>query len=330
MEVPILLIGGTTASGKSALALRIAGMTDGIVVNADAQQLYRDLPILTAQPGPEERARVPHRLYGILPPEEATTVGLWLRLLAPVLEEARRTHRPLLLVGGTGMYLKCLLHGLAPVPEIPAAVRRRLRALDLPGPELHARLRQRDPVMAARLRPGDRQRILRALEVVEATGRSLAEYHHQSRRQLELPGPVRAVALLPRRAELARRIERRIEAMLAAGLLEELSRLARQRPDLRTLPIARVHGCRELLDHLEGRMSLDAAIARIATVTRQYAKRQSTFFRRQLPEFAPVSAFGEELGDLATELAAWLRTAARGARAGGSPPAGAQPRAERA
>ena len=311
VSVPILLIGGTTASGKSALALRVAELTGGIVVNADAQQLYRDLPILTAQPDAGERARAPHRLYGILPPEAETTVGLWLELLAPVFEEARRTARALVLVGGTGMYLKCLLRGLAPVPAVPEPVRRKVRALDLPTPELHARLRARDPEMAARLRPSDRQRILRALEVVEATGRSLAEYLRKTRPPLPLPGPMRAVALLPPRAELARRIERRIEAMLEAGLLDELRRLARARPDLRALPIARVHGCRELLDHLEGRVSLEAATARIATVTRQYAKRQSTFFRHQLPEFAPVSGFGDELGDLARTLASWIEEVRR-------------------
>ena len=294
MGPPILLIGGTTASGKSALALRLAEAAGAWIVNADAQQLYRHLPRLTAQPSAADLRTVPHRLYGILPPETATSVALWLDRLEPVLKEARAHGTPLILVGGTGLYLKALLHGLAPVPPIPAAVRERLRGLPLPAPELHRLLAAKDPIMAARLHPTDRQRILRALEVVEATGRSLASFQQEPHRRLPLAGPVRGIALLPDRSLLHARIQARLERMLEEGVIEEVAALWRLRPDLRDLPVARVHGLLPLLDRLEGRISLEQAKERILIQTRQYAKRQSTFFRHKLPELRPVRAFGDE------------------------------------
>lgn len=306
MASRILFIGGATASGKSALAVGIAERTGALVVNADAQQLYRDLPILTARPDAAEQARAEHRLYGVLPPEAATSAGRWLELVLPVLREAEREARPVVIVGGTGLYMKCLLEGLAPVPPIPPEIRDRLRALPVPAPELHRMLAARDPVMAARLRPGDRQRILRALEVIEATGRSLAELQRDTRPPLDLAGRTRGVALLPPRSRLEARIARRLDAMLAAGMLEELAALRERRPDLARLPIARVHGCREFLAHLEGRVSRERARLRTIEVTRQYAKRQRTFFRRQLHGFLLLEEIGETLDPRARALAAWL------------------------
>ncbi len=211
-----------------------------------------------------------------------------------------------MIVGGTGLYMKCLLKGLAPVPPIPPEIRDRLRALPVPAPELHRMLAARDPVMAARLRPGDRQRILRALEVIEATGRSLAELQRDTRPPLDLAGRTRGVALLPPRSRLEARIARRLDAMLAAGMLEELAALRERRPDLARLPIARVHGCREFLAHLEGRVSRERARLRTIEVTRQYAKRQRTFFRRQLHGFLLLEEIGETLDPRARALAAWL------------------------
>lgn len=324
VTVPILLIGGTTASGKSELALRFAERTGALVVNADAQQLYRDLPILTAAPGPADLARAEHRLYRILGPDAATSAGDWLERLRPVLAEAEARGRPVCLVGGTGLYMKALLEGLAPVPPVPAAIREELRNCRLDTAALYARLAARDPAMAARLRPGDRQRILRALEVVEATGRSLLEFRRATRPAFDLRGPVFGVALLPPRQPLRRRIAARFARMLEAGVLDEVRDLAGRVPHLDTLPIARLHGARELLRVLRAEWRLPEAAARIVTVTARYAKRQRTFFRTQLPGFRPIEAFGEELGDPAEAFAAELATG-RGAATEHAPSAATVP-----
>ncbi len=309
----MLLLGGATASGKTALSLELAARSGALVVGADAQQLYRDLPVLTARPTPAEMARAPHRLFGILGPEVATTAGAWLELVRPVLAEAVAAGRPVVLVGGTGLYMLALLRGLAPVPPVPEAVRRRWREDPRPTAALHAELARRDPGMAARLAPGDRQRILRALEVITATGRSLADFWPATAPPVTFAAGVEGVALLPSREVLARRIAARVEAMLTAGVLEEIRALAAVRPDLRRLPIARLHGLRAFLDHLEGRANLAAATARTVLETRRYAKRQRTFFRGRLGGFRPVEACGPEVpARLLAELLAFLRGARPG------------------
>lgn len=318
VDVPVLLLGGTTASGKTALSLQLAAATGAVVVNADAQQLYRDLPILTARPTPEEEAWAEHRLFGILGPEEETTAGRWLELVLPVLEEAGARGVPVILVGGTGLYMLRLLSGLAPVPPVPEDVRRRWREDPRPAPELHAELARRDPATAARLRPNDRQRILRALEVIEGTGRPLRDWQRETRPPVAF-ARLRGIALLPPRDRLWARIERRLDAMLRAGVLEEIRALAARIPHLRRLPLARLHGLREFLDHLEGRTTLEGARERTVIVTRQYAKRQSTFFRHQLPVCTPVEAFGEAVPQaVVEELRAFLEGAGGAASAGAS------------
>lgn len=292
MRPPLLLIGGTTASGKSQLALRLAQATGGVVVNADSMQLYRDLRILTARPAPAAEALVPHALYGVLDAAETGSVGRWLELLAPVLERCRGEGRPALVVGGTGLYLEALREGLAPVPEIPTALRARLRAeaAGVPAAELHRRLAARDPVMAARLRPSDPQRILRALEVLEATGRSLADWQAAPRHRLALPGRVLGIALLPPADVVARRIEERLARMVAAGGLEELRRLLARTDLAADAPLLRATGVPELKAVLEGHTTLAEGLARAATATRRYAKRQRTFLRHRL---AALRAFAE-------------------------------------
>lgn len=290
------MIGGTTASGKSALATALAERFGAVIVNADSQQLFADLPILTARPTPEEEARLPHRLYGVLGPTEQPSAGRWLGMVVPLLEQLGRDGQPAILVGGSGLYLHALLHGLAAIPPVPAELRARLReaSRDLPSAALHARLAALDPLTAARLRPSDRQRILRALEVLEATGRPLAAWQEGPRRPPIRPRALLAVALLPPAAVTGPRIERRLEAQLEAGALAEVAELARREPGLDALPIARVHGCRELLAVHEGRLDLEAARVRIAAQVRAYAKRQRTWFRHQLPELEPLPATGEE------------------------------------
>lgn len=303
----LIVIGGSTASGKSALALALAEAVGGVVVNADSQQLFRDLPTLTARPTPEDEAAAPHRLYGVLGPDEQPSVARWLALALSVLAEATAQRRPAIVTGGTGLYLHALLHGLPEIPDIPDEVRGPLRATveREPAEATHARLAVLDPVMAARLRPSDRQRILRALEVVLATGRSLAEWQATPRRRPLLPASRLTVALVPPARVVAPRIETRLARMLAAGVLGEVEDLRRRRPDVADLPIAKVHGVRDLLAVQGGRQSLDEAAARIAAQIRQYAKRQRTWFRHQLPELEPIAAVGEDPAVLAHALARW-------------------------
>lgn len=306
------MIGGTTASGKSALALSLAREVGGLVVNADSQQLFRDLPTLTARPTPEDEAQAPHRLYGIQGPDEQASAACWLGLLAPLLRAAGTDPRPLVLTGGTGLYLEALLRGLAPVPAIPDELRAALRgeSADLTAETVHARLRAADPVMAARLLPSDRQRTLRALEVVLATGRSLAAWQADPPVRPALPGPLVGVALLPPPAVTTPRVEARLRAMLAGPALAEVEELLARRPDLAALPIAKVHGCRELLAVALGRLDPAAAEERTAAQVRQYAKRQRTFLRGRLPELEPLPLTGE-----APEALARLRERLRDASA---------------
>jgi tRNA dimethylallyltransferase len=295
----IVVIGGPSASGKSALALRLAAAQGGVIINADSMQLYRELPLLTARPGPEDAARVPHRLYGILDAADPASAGRWLELAGAAIGESAAAGRLPIVVGGTGLYLKALLHGLAPVPEVPAAVRRATQETfaRLGGPAFHAELGRRDPVMAARLRPGDRQRLLRAFEVLTATGRSLAEWQREPPFRVPLPEPVQGFALLPPRPELHRRIERRLQAMLDAGALAELEALRAARPDP-DLPLLRAVAVPELMACLEGRLDRAAALTGAIARTRQYAKRQITWLRHQLPELQPLRGFGDELAAL--------------------------------
>ena len=204
-----LLIGGATASGKSALAVALARRLDGVVVNADSVQLYRDLPLLTARPDADELRMAPHRLYGFLPPDAPVSAAVWLDLVLPAMRAVWDEGRLPILTGGSGLYLHALLHGLAPVPPIPDNLRAAVRAL--PHGELLERLGAEDPRMAARLRPNDRQRLMRALEVVRATGRSLADWQDLPRHP-PLPGLRAAgLVLLPDRALLRRRIQARME-----------------------------------------------------------------------------------------------------------------------
>jgi tRNA dimethylallyltransferase len=297
----LVVIGGSTASGKSALALALAQASGGVVVNADSQQLFADLPILTAQPAAADRARAPHRLYGLLAADEQPSVGRWLVLVEAELAAARREGRSAVVAGGTGLYLHALLHGMPDMPSIPAELRASLRAWAsaAPAEELHARLRRHDPAMAERLRPGDRQRALRALEVVLATGRSLRDWQAAPRRRAALPAATVAVALVLPAAVVNPRIDARLEAMLAAGAADEARGLLRHRPDALRLPIAKVHGLRELAAVSEGRLGLADARAAVAAQIRRYAKRQRTWFRHQLPELVPVEEAGASEAALA-------------------------------
>jgi tRNA dimethylallyltransferase len=281
-----VLIAGPTASGKSALALELAEKTGGVVINTDSMQVYRDLRIITARPTPAEELRVPHCLYGHVDAAVNFSAGAWVTDAANMLAEVRGQKRLPIFVGGSGLYFKALTRGLSAVPPIPAEVRQGVRArLERDGVEaLHAELAQRDPISAERLKPRDRTRIARALEVVVATGRSLTDWHREGLPPLLPPGQFSALFLAPERDQLYARIDARFDAMLAAGALEEVAALASRKLDP-LLPAMKAHGVPVLIRHLNGEISREKAVEFGRADTRHYAKRQFTWFRHQLPEF---------------------------------------------
>jgi tRNA dimethylallyltransferase len=281
-----VLIAGPTASGKSALALAIAEAHGGMIINTDSMQVYRDLRVLTARPTRQEEARAPHRLYGSIDAAVNFSAGAWVNEAAKALADARTENRLPIFVGGSGLYFKALTRGLSAVPPIPLEVRDDVRArLQRDGVEaLHVQLKQRDPASAERLKARDRARVARALEVFEATGRSLTEWHRDGLPPLLSPGQFSAVFLAPDRDELYTRIDSRFDAMLQAGALDEVAALAARRLDP-LLPAMKAHGVPALIRHLAGGITLQEAAAIGCADTRHYAKRQFTWFRHQLPEF---------------------------------------------
>jgi tRNA dimethylallyltransferase len=290
----VILIAGPTASGKSALALGLAEQLRGVVINADSMQVYRDLRIITARPTPAEEARVPHRLYGHVDAAENYSVGRWLADARAALADAQREGRLPIVVGGTGLYFKALTRGLAAIPPIPADIRAAVRdRLEAEGAAaLHAELSRRDPASGQRIRPGDGVRIVRALEVIEATGRSIADWHRDGMQPAVDPGRTVKVFLDVARDELYRRIDVRFDAMLAAGALDEVRALDARKLDP-LLPAMKAHGVPWLRRHLKGEIPLSRAAAEAKKDTRHYAKRQATWFRHQLPEWpwvAPADA----------------------------------------
>jgi len=288
-EPATILIAGPTASGKSALALALAERHGGTVINADSMQVYRDLSIITARPTAEEEARVPHRLYGHVDAAVNFSVGRWCTEFEAVLAEARGEGRAAVIVGGTGLYFSALTRGLAAVPPIPAQIRDDVRGrLAKEGvAALHAELARQDPAAAAHLRPGDRARVTRALEVVLATGRSLLLWHEDNMPARLDPARAAKIFLMPERDALLSRIDSRFDAMMAAGALDEVRTLAARHLDP-SLPAMKAHGVPWLIRHLDGAITLAVAVEGAKRDTRQYTKRQATWFRNQLPDFAWV------------------------------------------
>jgi len=286
----IILIAGPTASGKSALALALAEKLGGEIINADSMQVYRDLRIITARPTPDEERRVPHRLYGHVDAAENYSAGRWCTNAAAVLAVTRQESRPAIIVGGTGLYFSALTRGLAAVSPIPAKIRNDVRArLASEGPAaLHAELTARDPAAGARLMPGDRARVTRALEVVLATGRSILDWHEENMpASLDLARAAK-VFLMPARDQLLRNIDARFDAMIAAGALDEVRALAARKLDP-SLPAMKAHGVPWLIRYLNGEVTLAEAAEHAKLETRQYTKRQATWFRNQLPQFEWVA-----------------------------------------
>src|ERR1700730_9938297 len=289
-QVSAILIAGPTASGKSALALRLARALGGVVINADSMQVYRDLRVLTARPDREDEAKVPHWLFGHIDGAVNFSAWLWLANASAALNETTRERRWPVFVGGTGLYFKALTQGMSAIPPVPKDVRAqvRSRAAGVPAADLHASLMRRDPATAARLRPSDPQRILRALEVFEATGKSLVSFH-ATRTLPVLDVNVFAVFLATEREVLKARIEARFEAMLQGGALQEAAELRERRLDP-ALPVMRAHGVPRLIAHLNGQISLGEAAQLAKRDTCRYAKRQLTFARHQLASFRWLTA----------------------------------------
>ncbi len=284
-KIGAVLIAGPTASGKSALGIKLAQELDGVVINADSMQVYRDLRVITARPTPEEEAQAPHRLYGHVDAAVNFSVGRYMADAVQVLWEVQGRKLPIF-VGGTGLYFKALTEGLSDMPPVPEEVREQVRreSEGLETPELHRLLWERDPETARALRPSDRLRVQRALEIFTATGQPLVSFH--GARQ---PGPladslVVKLFLVPDRDELRRRIDARFLAMMDRGALDEVRVLGERNLDP-MLPAMRAHGVPGLLAYLRGEISLDEAIAKGQGDTRRYAKRQFTWFRHQLPDW---------------------------------------------
>jgi tRNA dimethylallyltransferase len=285
-RVSAVLIAGPTASGKSDLALDLAERFGGVVVNADSMQVYRDLRILTARPSTAEEARTPHYLFGQVDGSVNYSVGRYVEDAGRVLAQLRDEGRLPIFVGGTGLYFKALTQGLSEIPRVPEQIRAewRARAEMMPVAALYAELAARDPVMAARLRPSDQQRILRALEVHAATGQSLAVFQGAKAEPLLDINGCHAIFLAPERNVLKAAIDRRFEAMLGAGALDEVAALKRRGLDP-ALPAMRALGIPLLLRHLEGEVDLATAADLAKRDTYAYAKRQFTFARHQLTAF---------------------------------------------
>jgi tRNA dimethylallyltransferase len=289
------LIAGPTASGKSALALALAEAANGVVINADSAQVYRDLAIVSARPGPAEMARAPHRLYGTRDGADSCSAADWAADARAEIAAAHEAGRLPILAGGTGLYLRTLIEGIAPVPVIDPAVRAGVRALT--AGEAHATLAREDPAAAARIRPGDTTRAQRALEVVRATGRTLRDWQAEKVGGISGTVALRPLILLPPRAWLHARCDERFEKIFSDEGIEEIRLLlARRLPAL--APVMRAIGVREIAAFLGGEISRAQALAAGKIATRQYAKRQYTWFRRQPPADWPrfeAALEGEEV-----------------------------------
>ena len=278
---PVALIAGPTASGKSALAVRLAQIADGVVINADASQVYADLAILSARPSQEEMGGVPHRLFGHIDGAQACSAARWAAEARAEIDAAHETGKLPVLVGGTGLYIRTLLDGIAPVPEIDADIRAAVRAM--PVAQAHAALRIEDPEAAARLAPADTTRVARALEVVRSTGKPLKIWQQHKQGGIANRISLSPMILLPPRDWLIERCDRRFELMVDQGAVAEVEALLPRNlnPDL---PVMRAIGVPEIAAWLKGDIDRDTMMARGQLATRQYAKRQYTWFSNQPPQ----------------------------------------------
>ena len=302
----MLIVAGPTGSGKSALALDVASAFGGVVINADSAQVYRELRVLTARPSSDDEARTPHRLYGVLSAAEHCSAGRWLEMADAAIGEASSAGRLPVVVGGTGLYLKVLTEGLAPVPPVPAGVRAEAIALwtKLGGEAFRAMLAGRDPQAAAKLPAGDRQRLSRAWEVVQATGRPLSEWQDAARERKGAENSAATLVLSPPRETLYPALDARFLRMLERGALQEVEALMAMHLDP-SLPAIKAVGVRELAAHLRGETTLATATTEAQQATRRFAKRQMTWLRHQV---AADTVFFEQYSErIKTEIFSFIR-----------------------
>lgn len=279
-----IIVAGPTASGKSALAIALAKEFGGVVVNADSMQVYSVLRLLTARPSMADEAQAPHRLYGVLPPSQACSAMAWVELARPVLDDIWNGGRIPIITGGTGLYLRALTEGFSPMPEIPAAFRAEAHAVldEIGNHQFHARLAQRDPEIAARLHPGNTQRLIRAWEVVAATGRKLSDWQKEPP-QGGIASDYLTLVMNPPRPVLYENCEGRFLSMIEHGALAEVQAMLDLNLDP-ALPAMKALGLPELAAVLRQEIELSQAIAAAQQATRNYAKRQQTWFRHQMPQ----------------------------------------------
>lgn len=284
---PILIIAGPTASGKSAVALKAASTRGGVIINADSLQIYDGLPILTAQPSAQDQALAPHCLYAALNPNHLCSAGNWREMAQTVIEEALSQGRTPIIVGGTGLYIKTLIEGLSPMPDVPDDVRLKARQLQagMGNPAFHAMLATRDPVMAARIDPGNTARLIRAWEMLDHTGQSLSVWQALPKARPPPHWRFEVQKIMPPREDLFQRCDARFESMMQSGVVEEVAAFAARvregavRPDA---PLTKALGYKPLLSYITGAIGLETAISLAQAETRRYAKRQITWFRHQL------------------------------------------------
>jgi tRNA dimethylallyltransferase len=290
-----VLIAGPTASGKSALALERAQASGGLIINADAMQVYDTIRVVTARPSPEDEALAEHRLYGLVPAAERFSTGQWVRAVEAIMAGADPL-RELIFVGGTGLYFDALTNGFADVPEISAElifeVQQEIQALDEPG--RMALLRAEDPGTAERLKVADPQRVMRAIAVKRATGRPLSSFQADQQPGLLAGWALERMVLNPDREVLRNRIARRFAAMFDNGAVEEVEALRAQKLDP-SLPVIKAIGVREISDWLDGLCSREEAVTFATIATHQYAKRQRTWFRNRMPDWPRLGLGGVPL-----------------------------------
>lgn len=283
--IDAIILTGPTASGKSQAAIELAQHIKGEIVNADSMQLYRHLPILTACPSEQDKTLVPHHLYEVLGDNDLGSAGWWYHEVCDVIKQVRSQGRFPILVGGTGLYLYTLVHGLSEIPIIPESIRQQAR--DLAEKEsFHSIVAQYDPIAAKKLHPSDKQRLARALEVRLATGRSIYEWQAKSLRKNSFS--LAKFALLPDRAWVYNNIDQRFDAIMAKGALEEVERLRQQSIRVDS-PILRAVGAQELMAFLRGEFSQEEAVERAKQSSRNYAKRQYTWIRNQAADYTCFS-----------------------------------------
>ncbi|MBY0407342.1 MAG: tRNA (adenosine(37)-N6)-dimethylallyltransferase MiaA [Rickettsiales bacterium] len=290
MLSPITIITGPTASGKSAFALSLAQKTGGVIINADSQQLYRELRVLTARPSPEEEALAPHRLYGTLPAHTAASAGHWLNLARMEIDWARESGKPAIVAGGTGLYIGALLNGIATIPDITEDVRIQSENdyESMGKASFEERLKWVDPGFFERLAVTDRQRLVRAWAVWLGTGKPLTFWQNQTQTPPYSAENIRLYTVAIPRETLYARCNQRFDTMLQNGALEEVrGLLALNLPE--SLPAMKSVGVPELTAHLRGEITLEEAVEKATQATRNYAKRQLTWFRNQLPHATPLA-----------------------------------------